>query len=74
MIDNIQKFEAFLFTHYPEIFKEVKYSLLYSPSNIYKDTINVFNPYSENKNKALEFKNIIAEYGYTPSTRFHPPI
>jgi hypothetical protein len=69
MIDSIEKFESFLFTHYPEIYKEIKYTLLYSPSTIYKDTINVFNPYSDDKKKTLEFENIIEEYGYTPLYR-----
>lgn len=69
MIDNIDKFRAFLLANYPEIFKEVKGLLWYSKSEIYKDTINVSNPYPDDEKKALEFENIILEYGYTPSQR-----
>jgi len=72
MIDNIKKFELFLFTNYPEIYKEVKDIIWYSPSRIYENTINVFNPYSDDKKKALEFENIIEEYGHTPLTRLTP--
>lgn len=69
MIDNISKFEAFLFQHYPEIYKEVKPTIFYSPSHIYKDTINVFNPFLNDDKKFTEFEKIIHEYGYTPSIR-----
>jgi len=74
MIDNIKKFELFLLTRYPEIYKEVKNIIWYSPSRIYENTFNVFNPYTDDKKKAQEFENIIAEYGHNPLTRLIPKL
>ena len=67
MIDNIEKFEAFLAKNYPETFKEVKDILRYSPSTNHKNTINVFNPFLGDKVKMEEFEIILSKYGYTPS-------
>lgn len=69
MIDNIEKFKSFLFTHYPKVYEEVRWNIWCSPSSIYKDTFNVFNPFTNDKKKAAEFENIIEEYGYTPLIR-----